>query len=129
MGILSFIRTWWTESKIYLARAASYAIILNSLGIIFLVLDKLKVYGINLDLKIYGPIVVILGLVGMIIIGYLDTKLGFFEYEAKRNTDRNPYLMEIVTKVREINTRLERLENSLHKSDLPAEETNRRTGQ
>ena len=86
--------SFWTEIKIYLARANSYLIIMNSGALMFLLLDKLKAYGVNINIQLYGILICILGFSALIFIGWLDSKLGLFEQESKRASDRNPYATE-----------------------------------
>jgi len=106
-------KTGLAELKIYLARTNSYIIIINSAMLLFLMLDKAKDYGINLDLKKYGIFVFILAYGSIIFIGWMDTKLGFFKEEARRNSLRNPYFTEIREYVEKIDKRLDDIEKRM----------------
>lgn len=119
----------WTDIKIYLQRAMSYLIILNSIMLMFLFLDKLKEMGLEFSFKKYYVPMCIVFIILLIFVGYLDTKLGFFKEEAKRAASRNPYFTETLENVKQINERLEKIENSLCKSDKAGEETDSGTGE
>lgn len=102
---MNLIMKLWTEVKIYLSRANSYLIILNTGALLFLMLDKVKSYGINIPLSWY-ILISMLGFALLIIIGRIDSSSGLFEYESKRASDRNPYLTETLQNTKEILARL-----------------------
>jgi len=112
------------EIKIYLARANSYFVIINSGMLIFLLLSKLQEFGFNINIQNYFIPSFLASISGALIIGYLDTRWGFFREEAKRNTHRNPYLMQISEDVQQILKRLDNIEkDSIHKPNEVVETT------
>ena len=116
--ILIKFRTIWTEFKIFLGRANSYIVIANAAMLLFLVLDKFKdIMLFPFDLRKYYIPICIISIIFMAVIGWLDTKLGFYREESERASHRNPYFTEIKSHVEKINERLEKIEDSLYKSD------------
>ena len=74
--------------------------------ILFLILSKLQDYGIEIHLtKWFVPIFAV-SIIGMIIVGAIDNKLGFHREEAARSRERDPYFQEVIA-------RLERIEGKL----------------
>lgn len=92
-------RRWFTESKVWIQRSMSYIAIVNSGMILFLLLSRLQDYGIQIHIaKWFFPIFVATIII-MLIIGYMDDKLGFHKEEHKVAQRRNPYMKEIIERL------------------------------
>lgn len=97
----SFVR--W---KIYIDRARMYLGYINFLMIAFVFLNSIKNSGIRnfLDgnhLFTY-PLIILIFLVFSLILGRLDTKLGFRREELRNSSVENPVLMEILGSLEEL---------------------------
>jgi len=113
-------RNFFTESKVLFGRANSYITLINTWMLGFLMISKLQDYGIGISTKY--SLLIIPGLIIFIwIVGWLDTRLGFFREEARRASSRNPYLTNILSEVQKINSRLDKIENSIHKPNETSE--------
>lgn len=101
-------REFFTECKVNINRSLSYVTLINSGMILFLLLSRLQEYGISIHItKWFFPIFLGTALT-MLLIGYLDFKLGFHREEAKRVTRRNPYFSEILEKLDKIEEKLKK---------------------
>jgi len=101
-------RKWFTESKVWIQRSMSYIAIVNSGMILFLLLAKLQDYGFSIHItKWFFPIFLV-SIVAMLVVGYLDDKLGFHKEEHLVSQKRNPYFQDIVE-------RLDKIEKELKK--------------
>ena len=108
--ILLWSRKFFTAGKIMLARSQSYIAIANVGMVLFLFLAKFEDFGINIALeKWYVPIFVG-SMIAMMIVGYLDDRLGFFSEEQRMKSDKNPYFVKIMREIREVNKKIDRLE-------------------
>ena len=101
-------RKIFTEVKVKINRSMSYVSLINSGMILFLLLSRLENYGIDIELKQWFFPILIIGITGLIVVGILDDKLGFFHEEQKNVQKRNPYMKEIIE-------RLDRIEKRLNK--------------
>lgn len=85
------------KGKVYFDRARMYISYAQTL-VVFLTF--VKVFGFQFTILQYG--LICSGLVSAcIIVGWLDTKLGFFEAEQRRITELNPIMMELLKKMDE----------------------------
>lgn len=93
--------------KIYIDRARMYIGYINffMIGIVFLRSFKDTSWGAYIFEKYYisFPILIAAFLILSLIIGYIDTKLGFREEELRNSSSSNPVLMEILKNVKELN--------------------------
>jgi UDP-N-acetylmuramyl pentapeptide phosphotransferase/UDP-N-acetylglucosamine-1-phosphate transferase len=97
--------------KFYLHRSASWLSLMNAGLIIFLALSRLqKEYGVEMDLSKYIVPLYIAGVVVLIFLGWVDDKLRFYQHEAKEASQRNPILMEVLERVKAIETKVEKIE-------------------
>jgi len=96
------------ECKILIQRSMSYVSIINSGMILFLMLSQLQEYGVNIPLTRWFFPLFFASVAAMLVVGFLDTRLGFFRTEHRRNTQRNPYFEEIIR-------RLDRIEKQRRK--------------
>ena len=89
-------------SKMFMSRTTTYLALINSGMILFLVLSKSEDYGIDIEIEKYFIPIIILGLILLSLFGWLEDKLGFHELEKKHVEDRNPYLREILERIKKI---------------------------
>jgi len=87
-------------------RAISYISIINSSMILFILLDNLEKHGITINIKQWFFPIVIIGILGLVFIGYLEDKLGFYKAEQEKITQRNPQITEILEKIKLIEQRI-----------------------
>lgn len=102
--------------KIYFDRSRMYIgyIQFFLIGIVFLQSFKNKPWG-ELIFKyalISIPIALVLFVFLSLLLGYLDSKLGFREEELRNLSKSNPVMMEMLTQLKEIKEKLESLEKS-----------------
>ena len=100
------MRGIWTELKLYLTRANSYIIIVNTGMLLFLMIGRLEDYGWEISKGGMTGIFITL-MITVITIGWLDSKLGFFREESRRTADRNPYWKEVIDGTKEVNRKLD----------------------
>jgi preprotein translocase subunit SecG len=102
--------------KIYFDRSRMYIgyIQFFLIGIVFLQSFKDKPWGalIFKYALISIPSALVLFLIFSLILGYLDTKLGFREEELRNLSKSNPIMMDMLTQLKEIDRRLEQIEKN-----------------
>ncbi len=113
----SFIR--W---KIYFDRSRMYIgyIQFFLIGIVFLQSFKNKPWG-DLIFKyaiISIPVALILFVFLSLLLGYMDTKLGFREEELRNLSKSNPVMMDMLDSLKKINDKLEILNDKINKNAL-----------
>ena len=96
------------ESKINIGRSMSYVAIINSGMILFLMLSKLQDYGIPIYITKWFIPIFILSIIAMIIVGYVDYRLGFHREEAMKSRARDPYFAEVLEKLEKIEEQLKK---------------------
>ena len=111
MSLLEWFIRKWTAIKIYINRAISYITIINAGMMLFVLMAQMKQLGWNINLTAYFVPVYIISIIGAIIVGFVDTKLGFFKKESEMTSDRNPYFVEIKKDIKELKASLEELKN------------------
>lgn len=102
--ILRGFRKKWVRVKLYVNRTSNYIQLLNAGMILFLFLSKLKEVGIiHLQIERYFYIIVIIGIIFMIIIGWMEVKLfkGYSE-EMRFAFELDPFHVEMRDKLNEI---------------------------
>jgi len=99
-------RSILAELKVNISRSMSYVAIVNSGMILFLLLSRLENYNIDINLSVWFLPLFLLSIIGMIIVGYIDNKIGMHHEEQRVSNTRNPHMMDIIT-------RLERIEEKL----------------
>ena len=101
--------------KVYFDRSRMYIgyIQFFLIGIVFLQSFKDKPWGeiIFKYALISVPVAVILFVFVSLVLGYLDSKLGFREEELRNLSNSNPVLMEMLDQLKEINKRLDIMKN------------------
>lgn len=90
--------------KIYIDRARMYMGYINfiMLGIVFLRSYKDTIWGIYIFEHYYFtfPLLIIIFLIFSLILGFIDSKLGFREEELRNSSSSNPVMMEILKTVK-----------------------------
>ena len=102
------LRDVFIRIKVYFSRTAGYISMINTAMILFLFLSNLEKYNIDISIQKWIIPMFVIGVLGMILFGYLEDKFGFFRQEQRRSQSRSPYLNDIVE-------RLERIEKKLNK--------------
>jgi len=101
--------------KVYFDRSRMYIgyIQFFLIGIVFLQSFKDKPWGeiIFKYALISIPVAVILFISLSLVLGYLDSKLGFREEELRNLSKSNPVMMEMLDQLKEINKRLDIMKN------------------
>ena len=97
------------ETKIRVQRSMSYISIINSGMILFLMLSRLKEFGINISLTQWFFPLFIASIFAAIAVGHMDIKLGFFREESGAVAKRNPVLTDIQNRLESIENKLNRL--------------------
>ncbi len=100
------MRSRIVHAKVFMNRALGYAALVNMALILFLALSNLEKYGIDIMLGKWLIPIFLLLFMGLIFVGYIEDKLGFFKEEQKVSSIRNPQLNDIIK-------RLERIERKL----------------
>lgn len=97
--------------KIYFDRSRMYIgyIQFFLIGIIFLQSFKEKSWGVAIynNALVAIPMALILFLVLSLILGWLDTRLGFRQEELRNLSKSNPVMMEMLEELKEINRKLD----------------------
>jgi len=101
-------RRQFAEKKIFVQRSLSYVSILNSGMILFLLLSRLEDYGYEILIEKWFFPIYIVGIIGLVCLGYLDFKLGFHREEQKVVGKRNPYMKEIIERLESIEGKLKK---------------------
>ena len=99
--------------KIYVDRAKMYIGYVQFLMIVFVLLESYKdsYFGHLVFDNIYlsMPIIVVLFVVGLLVVGRIDTMLGLREEELRNNADANPVIREILENTKELKKEIEEL--------------------
>jgi hypothetical protein len=103
------LRNKLVRSKLFIQRALGYIAILNSGMILFLVLSRLENYNMDIRLETWFIPIFLGTILLMVLFGYFEDRLGFFEEETSEANKRNPALVSI-------NRRLDNIEELLKKS-------------
>lgn len=88
---------WLMLFKLYQGRALGLIAIITNLSIIYILLDTL-----DITPPINPFLTLLIGFVLLLIVGWLDFKVGFFSAESKIAASQNPTLMEILRRVKRI---------------------------
>jgi hypothetical protein len=110
------IRSKLIHSKIFAQRTLGYVAILNTVILLYLFLSDIKKYGIYIDIQKWFIPILLAGAVLLVLVGYFEDKMGFFEEENKAVTRRTPQMNEIITRLDKIE---KRLENNALKTKVP----------
>lgn len=98
---LKRIRQKVIESKVYVQRVMGYVSIIQMLGIVYLVMANLQERGFEFNMFWFIPVTFIL-LIGLILGGYIEDKLGYWEEELDMTYKRIPQFTELLKEVKEI---------------------------
>ena len=109
MDKLKRLRSKIVHAKLFSQRGISYIAIVNSAMILFLLLSNLEKYGIDIDITQWFVPILIVGMLGLTLIGYVEDKLGFFSTETEVAQRRNPQLNELLDRVKRIERKVGKL--------------------
>ena len=104
--IFNWIRETLTWIKILVNRSLGYLSIANSLMIGVLFLSSLQDKGFEINIVKFIPIIILVTFVGLLVVGWIDDKLGLHAEEQRLIATRNPYVIDIIE-------RLNRLEGKI----------------
>lgn len=108
--------------KIYFDRSRMYIgyIQFFLIGIVFLQSYKDHSWGafIFKYALISIPVFLLLFIILSLILGYLDSKLGFRQEELRNLSRSNPVMMEMIDQLKEMNKKIESLEKNLGRKEL-----------
>ena len=113
--IFKSLRHFLIYSKMWISRTMSWISMINSGMILFLVLSKLRDYGIKIYITKWFFPIYFLVIILMILFGYLEDRLGFYREESLAHSKRNPYFDEILKKLDDINKRIGNIERNRNK--------------
>lgn len=88
------------RNKIYLNRSRTYLSYVQLLMIL-----KLFLSNVGIDNNVWLIVGFCASFVGMLILGYLDTRFGIRSREAENNSMHNPVMMEILRRVKTIESK------------------------
>jgi len=107
--------------KVYIDRSRMYIGYVQFLLIIFVSIKSLgdnpvKDFVFNSPL-VAVPVILVIFVLASLVIGYLDSRLGFREEEIRNHSKSNPVLMDIQKSLAELNDKIERMEQDKKNTD------------
>ncbi len=107
--------------KVYIDRSRMYIGYVQFLLIIFVSIKSLsdnpvKDFVFNSPL-VAVPVILIIFVLASLVIGYLDSRLGFREEEIRNHSKSNPVLMDIQKSLAELNDKIERMDQDKKNTD------------
>ena len=69
------------------------------------------------------PVILVIFVLASLVIGYLDSRLGFREEEIRNHSKSNPVLMDIQKSLSELNEKIERMEQDKRNVDSSGNNT------
>jgi hypothetical protein len=111
---MTFDKKTFIRWKVYIDRSKMYIGYIQFLLIIFVFIRSLGVNPLT-DFVFNSPavsipLILVLFVLASLVLGYLDSKLGFREEEIRNHARSNPVLMDIQKSLVALNEKLERLE-------------------
>jgi hypothetical protein len=108
--------------KVYIDRSKMYMGYIQFLLIIFVTIESLGDNPVKefvfTSPMIALPIILVLFILFSLVIGYLDSKLGFREEEIRNHSKSNPVLMEIQKSLNELNDKVAQMEQGKSNKSL-----------
>ena len=101
-NFLKWLRRFIVKIKMYINRFSAYLSVLNTMMIGFVLLSSLEQYGIDIEIKKTIIPLAVLFIAFMILFGFLEVKLGFYEEEKSINSEMNPYFREIIERLKRL---------------------------
>ena len=100
--------------KVYIDRSKMYMGYIQFLLIIFVTIESLgdnpvKEFVFNSPL-VAVPVILVIFVLASLLIGYLDSRLGFREEEIRNHSKSNPVLMDIQKSLNELNDKIAQME-------------------
>jgi hypothetical protein len=113
--------------KVYIDRSKMYMSYIQFLLIIFVTIESLgdnpvKSFVFNSPL-VAVPVILVIFVFASLLIGYLDSRLGFREEEIRNHSKSNPVLMDIQKSLSELNDKIERMEQDNKNVNISAKDT------
>ncbi len=113
--------------KVYIDRSKMYMSYIQFLLIIFVTIESLgdnpvKSFVFNSPL-VAVPVILVIFVFAYLLIGYLDSRLGFREEEIRNHSKSNPVLMDIQKSLSELNDKIERMEQDNKNVNISAKDT------
>jgi hypothetical protein len=100
--------------KIYIDRSRMYIGYIQFFLIAIVFLEKYQdtTWGKTIfDYALFSiPVAVILFIILSLILGYLDSKLGFRQEEQRNMSYSNPFMVEMLNELKELNKKIDRIE-------------------
>jgi hypothetical protein len=106
--IFSLVRKSFTAVKIMINRSLSYLSIANSLMIGVLFLTSLQQRGININIPVLMPFIIVSTLILLVVVGWIDDKLGMHNEENRITSSKNPYTLEMIERLKRIEEKLDK---------------------
>ena len=91
--------------KVFIQRAMGYVALINTGMILLLVLQRYELS--FMSNKYFYVIVYLFTFVMLIIIGFIDDKIGMFRIESTLTADRNPYFQETLKRLKDIEKKID----------------------
>ena len=88
MYVLNLIKKKLMLIKFYITRSQSYLSMINAGAILIILLKQF-----NVSVTEVAPIIAIIGLVMLAVLGYIETKKGFYSEEIKISSYKNPVIV------------------------------------
>jgi len=111
---IAFNRRTLIRWKIYIDRSRMYIGYIQFFLIAIVFLEKYQDTTFGHKIFDYAlislPLAIILFIFLSLILGYLDSKLGFRQEELRNLSNSNPVMMDILNKLNELNKKIERIE-------------------
>ena len=102
--------------KVYIDQSKMYIGYIQFLLIIFVFINSLDNNPVSqfvLEKPLIAvPVILVLFVLCSLVLGYMDSKLGFREEEIRNHARSNPVLRQIQTSLDEVNSKLDKLERS-----------------
>lgn len=102
--------------KIYIDRSRMYISYIQFFLIAIVFLEKYHYTDWGKTIFDYAlisiPIAVVLFIIFSLVIGYLDSKLGFRQEEQRNQSYSNPFMVEMLNEIKELNKKIDRIEQN-----------------
>jgi hypothetical protein len=113
--------------KVYIDRSKMYIGYIQFLLIVFVTIESLGDNPVKefvfTNPMIALPIILVLFIIFSLVIGYLDSKLGFREEEIRNHSRSNPVLMDIQKSLNELNAKVAQMEQGQSHKSLGEKDT------
>jgi hypothetical protein len=111
---ISFNRRTFIRWKIYIDRSRMYIGYIQFFLIAIVFMEKYKDTALGQKIFNYAlislPVAIFLFILLSLILGYLDSKLGFRQEEQRNLANSNPVMMDMLNQLKELNRKIELIE-------------------